>query len=101
MRPGVAVGNRAIPALAISAIEGGGRSESASGGRDAQEGLALFAEGGLAQHGGAAGFIVEQNRFNDGLHVAANAGAVVVEFLDDAIKVLATWMARNQTLNEL
>ena len=50
---------------------------------------------------GAARLIIQQDRLDDRLHVAAHAGAVIVEDLCDAINIIAAGIARDQPLDEL
>ena len=45
-------------------------------------------------------FVVEQDGLDDGLQVAADAGAVVIEDLRDAVNVIAAGVAGHQALNE-
>ena len=65
------------------------RTEGAGGLGHAHDGLTLLPVGGDGQQVRAARFVVEQDGFDDRFHVATHTGAVVVEFLDHAIEVIA------------
>ena len=66
-------GDGLVGGLAVGASQRRRRREGARGGRDAQQRLALFAEVGGGQRDGAARFVVEQDGFDDRLHVAPDA----------------------------
>src|SRR5215468_12358279 len=87
-------GDRAVPVFDIRAVVSSRRREGASRSGDAEERLPLFPVGGLGEHVGATGLVIEQDGFDDGLHIPADSGAVVIEFLDNTIEVIATRVAR-------
>src|ERR1043166_3167698 len=87
--------------LSVNAAERGRSGQGARYAGDAKKRFALFAEGREGGSGAAAGFIVEEDRIEDGLHVAAHAVSVIVEFLDDAIEVPGTGLAGDEPLDEI
>src|SRR5437762_4883531 len=101
MGGGGSIGNGAETILDVGCAERGWRRKSASGGRNAQERLALFAERRHAELVGAACFVIEQNSLEDGLHISPHPRTIVVEGLHYAIEVSCTRLAGDQPLNEL
>ena len=68
---------------------------------DAQQGFALLAVGMGIGGVDRARLKVQQNGADDRLEIAAHAGAVIVEFLHDAIEIIAAGMAGHEALDEL
>ena len=68
-----------------------------------QQRLAQVAVGGLHLIGiiAAAGFRIEQNRRDDGLHITAHAVAVIVKDLRNAADISGTGIAGDQFLDQL
>ena len=87
--------------LEVGAGEIGGRAERAGELGDADHRFALLAVAGGRGGDGRAGFVVEQDGFDDGGQVAADAGAVVVELGNDAVDVAAAGRGGDQSLDEL
>ncbi len=88
MRTGSCDGDELVGGLAVGAADGGWRGKGARDRGDAEERLALFAVGRLGNQVRAARFVIQQNRLDDGLEVAPDAGAVIVENLGDAINII-------------
>src|SRR5437762_2831341 len=101
MRSGIGDGNGPPAALDIICTERLWRRKSPRERSDAQERFALFAEISLASNGGAAGFVIEQDRLDHLLQVAADSIAVVIEFPHHPIEIFAAGMTGDEPLDKL
>src|SRR5690349_8985605 len=99
MRLGSCDGDGLRALLAVRAGQGRWTWKRPSHSGGAQERFTLFAESWFIKQGGAASLIVQQNGFDYGFQVAANACPIVVESLDNAVKVIAARMTRDESLN--
>ena len=101
MRIGGGDGDRRRAGFGVGAADGRRRGECAGGAGDAADGFALLAEGDLRGGDGTAGVVVEQDGLDDGGEIAADAVAVVVEFLHNTIEILAARITGDEPLDQL
>src|SRR5207302_2089982 len=92
-------GNGRCSVLRVGTAHWSRRREGTSGAGHAQEGFALFTEAWNRQTGGTPRFIIQEDGADDCLHIAAHAGSVIIEGLDNSIKIGRAGMTGNQSLN--